>query len=109
MNFPLPSPLSPSRLIQGRGRGWHQVDYSVKVVLFTLKGLKVKVSGFRVKFIEVREGFDGCDKLKIIFKSRKNKVTKFSFILNMIKILIIKFWFVVEKNLICINENKIMY
>jgi len=45
----------------------------------------VKVSGFRVKFVEVCKLFDGCDRLKVIFKSRKNKITKFSFILNMIK------------------------
>jgi len=40
-----------------------------KLVLFTLRGLKVKVSGFRVKFVEVCEWFDECDRLKIIFKS----------------------------------------
>jgi len=40
-----------------------------KLVLFTLRGLEVKVSGFRVKFVEVCECFDGCDRLKIIFKS----------------------------------------
>ena len=45
------------------------MDYSVDFVLFTLRGLKVKVSGFRVKLVEVCEWFDGCDKLKIIFKS----------------------------------------
>jgi len=31
----------------------------------------VKVSGFRVNFVEVCEWFDGCDKLRIIFKLRK--------------------------------------
>jgi len=41
----------------------------MKVVLFTLRGLKVKMSEFRVKFVEVCEWFDGWDKLKIIFKS----------------------------------------
>jgi len=59
----------------------------------------VKDGGFRVNFIEVCEWFNGCDKLKIIFKSRKNKITKFSLILNMIKIIIINVWFVVEKNI----------
>jgi len=44
------------------------VDYSVKFVLFNLSGLKVKVGGFRVKFVEVYEWFDGCDRLKIIFQ-----------------------------------------
>jgi len=29
----------------------------------------MKVSGFRVKFVDVCEWFDGCDRLKIIFKS----------------------------------------
>ena len=29
----------------------------------------MKVSGFRVKFVDVCEWFDGCDWLKIIFKS----------------------------------------
>jgi len=53
--------------------------------LFTLRGLKVKVSGFRVKFVEVCKLFDGCDRLKVIFKSRKNKIIKFFFIFNMIK------------------------
>jgi len=28
----------------------------------------VNVSGFRVKFVDVCEGFHGCDRLKIIFK-----------------------------------------
>ena len=59
----------------------------------------MKVSGFRVNFIEVCEWFDGCDRLKIIFKSRKNIITKCSLILNMIKIIIINVWFVVEKNI----------
>jgi len=38
-----------------------------------------------LKFVEVCEWFDECDRLKVIFKSRKNKITKLSFILNMIK------------------------
>ena len=59
----------------------------------------MKDGGFRVNFIEVCEWFNGCDKLKIIFKSRKNKITKFSLILNMIKIIIINVWFVVEENI----------
>ena len=41
----------------------------MKLILFTLSGLKVKVGGFRVKFVDVCESFDGCDRLKIIFKS----------------------------------------
>jgi len=46
-----------------------KLDYSVKFVLFTLSELKVKVGGFRVKFVEVCEWFDESDRLKIIFKS----------------------------------------
>jgi len=34
-----------------------------KLVLFTLRGLKAKVGGFRVKFCKVCEWFDGCDRL----------------------------------------------
>jgi len=45
----------------------------------------VKVGGFRGKFVKVCEWFDGCDRLKIIFKSRKNKITKLSFILKIFK------------------------
>jgi len=45
----------------------------------------VKVGWFRVKFVKVFEGFDGCDGLKVIFKSRKNKITKLSFIFKIIK------------------------
>jgi len=50
-----------------------------------VRGLKVKEGGFRVKFVKVCEWFDRCDRLKIKFKSRKNKITKLSFILKMIK------------------------
>jgi len=42
-------------LIGEKGRGRHQVDYSVKFVLFILSGFKVKVGGFRVKFVKVCE------------------------------------------------------
>jgi len=72
-------------LIGRRWRGWHQVDYSVKFVLFTLSGLKVKVGGFRVKFVQVYAWVLGCDRLTIIFKSMKNKITKSSIILKIIK------------------------
>jgi len=41
----------------------------VKLILVTLRGLNVKVSGFRLKFVEAYEWFDGSDRLKIIFKS----------------------------------------
>jgi len=45
----------------------------------------VKVGGFKVQFVKVCKWFDWRDRLKIIFKSRKNKITKLSFILKMIK------------------------
>jgi len=45
----------------------------------------MKVYGFRVNFVDDCEWFDGYDRLKIIFKSRKNNITKLCFILNMIK------------------------
>ena len=44
----------------------------------------MKVSGFRVNFVEVGEWFNGCDRLKVKFKLKK-KITKLSLILNMIK------------------------
>ena len=43
-------PSLPQGWLEGE-RGWNQVDYSVKFLLFTLSGLKVKVGGFRVKFV----------------------------------------------------------
>jgi len=43
-------------------------------MFFTLSGLKVKVGGFRVMFVKVHEWFVGCDKLKIIFKSKKRRL-----------------------------------
>jgi len=61
----------------------------VKFVLFTLSGLKVKEDGFRVKFVKVCEWFDRCDRLAIIFILRKNKITKLSFILKWLKIIIV--------------------
>jgi len=56
-----------------------------EVCVVTLSGLKVKEGEFKVKFVKVCEWFDGCDRLKIIFKSRQKKITKLSFILKMIK------------------------
>jgi len=43
------------------------------------------MGGLRVKFVKVCEWFDGCDRLKIILKSKKNKITKLYFILKIIK------------------------
>jgi len=62
----------------------------------------VKVGVFTVKFVEVCEWFDGCDRLEIIFKSRKNVITKLSFILNMIK----NYYYI---SLICRRKNINMY
>jgi len=45
----------------------------------------VKVCGFSVKNVEVYECFDECYRLKVIFKWRKNKITKVPFILKIIK------------------------
>jgi len=63
----------------------------------------VKEGGFRVNFVKVCEWFDGSDRLEIIFKSRKNKITQLSFILNIIRNYHYIIWFVVEKN---INMHK---
>jgi len=43
------------------------------------------MGGLRVKFVKVCEWFDGCDRLKIIYKSKKNKISKLYFILKIIK------------------------
>jgi len=62
------------------------------------------------KFVKVCEWFDGCDKLKITFKWRKNKITKLSFIVKMIKNYhCISLISCRKKILICMNENKIFY
>jgi len=45
----------------------------------------MKVGGLRVKFVKICEWVDGCDRLEIIFKSSKNKITKLYFILKIIK------------------------
>jgi len=81
------------------------LDWEVCVV--TLTRLKVKEGRFRVKFVKVCEWFDGSHRMEIIFKTRKNKITKLSFILNMIRNYHYIIWFVVEKILICTNENNI--
>jgi len=62
----------------------------------------VKVGVFTIKFAEVCEWFNGCDRLEIIFKSRKNVITKLSFILNMIK----NYYYI---SLICRRKNINMY
>jgi len=80
-----------------------------EVCVVTLTGLKVKEGGFWVKFVKVCEWFNGSDRLEIIFKSRKNKITQLSFILNMIRNYHYIIWFVVEKILICTNKNNIFH
>ena len=81
----------------------------MKFGLFTLSGLKVKDGEFRVEFVRVCEWFDRCDRLKIIFKSRKKKITKLSSILKIIKNYYLQVWFVVEKISKCINQNNIFF
>ena len=71
--------------------------FECEVCVVTLSGLKVKEGGFRVKFVKVCEWFDGSDRLEIIFKSGKNKITQLSFILNIIRNYHYIIWFVVEK------------
>jgi len=77
-----------------------ELEYEVCVVHFNR--LKVKDGGFRVKFVKVCEWFDGYDRLKIIFKSRKNKITQLLFILKMIK----SYHCI---SLICVRKNINMY
>jgi len=69
----------------------------------------VKVSGLRIMFVEVCEWFDEFDRLKIIFKLRKNKITKLSFMLSMIKNYHYISLICCKKILICINEINIFY
>ena len=69
--------------------------------------LKLKVVGFRVKFVKVYEWFPGCDRLKIIFKSRKQKITKLFFILKIIKNYHYISLICLRKLLKCINESNI--
>ena len=76
-------------------------------MFFTLSGLKVKVGGFRVKYVKVYKWFVGCDRLKIIFKSRKNKITKLSIILKIIKNYHYISLICCKKILKCINESNI--
>jgi len=80
-----------------------------EVFVVPLSALKVKEGGFRVKFVKVCEWFDGSDRLEIIFKLRKYKITQLSFILNMIRNYHYIIWFLVEKILICTNENNIFH
>ena len=67
----------------------------------------MKVGGFRVKYVKVYEWFVGCDKLKIIIKSRKNKITKLSIILKIIKNYHYISLICRKKILKCINESNI--
>ena len=45
----------------------------------------MNVRGLTVKFVNVCEWFHGCDRLKIILKSKQNKITKLYFILKIIQ------------------------
>jgi len=73
-----------------------------EVCVVTLSGLKVKEGGFRAKFVKVCDWFDGSDRLEIIIKSWKNKITKLSFILKIIKNYHCISLICVEKLLMCI-------
>jgi len=52
-NFHLPSPSLSVKVDWRVSEMINSSGYSVMFVLFTLSGLKVKVGGFRVKFVEV--------------------------------------------------------
>jgi len=69
----------------------------------------VKVSRLRTKFVEVCEWFDEFDRLKIVFKLRKKKITKLSFMLSMIKNYHYISLICCKKILICIKEINICY
>ena len=105
-NFHLLSHHSLSMFIGGRG-DVNSIGLECQVWNVTLTGLRVKEGGFWVMFVKVCEWFNGSDRLEIIFKSRKNKITQLSFILNMIRNYHYIIWFVVEKIVICKNENNI--
>ena len=76
------------------------LEYEAWLVHF--KGLKVKVSGLRILFVEVCEWFAELDRLNIIFRSRKNNIMKLCFMLNMIK----NYHYI---SLICCKKNINMY
>ena len=76
--------------------------WECEVCVITLTGLKVKEGGFRVKFVKLCERFDWSDRLEIIFKSRKNKITKLCVILKMIK----NYHYI---SFICCRKNISMY
>jgi len=80
-----------------------------EVCVVTLSGLKVKEGWFRVRFVKVCEWFDGYDRLEIILKTWKNKITNLPFVFNMIRKYHYIILFVVEKILICTNENNIFH
>jgi len=81
--------LLPFSLPQGwlEGEGGDDIKWITvwSLCYSLLSWLKVRVGEFRVKFLKVCEWFDEIDKLNIIFNSRKNNITKMSFILNLIK------------------------
>jgi len=72
----------------------------VCVVYF--KCIKEESGGFRVKFVKVCEWFHAYNRLKNIFKSRKNRITKLPFILKIIK----NYHYII---LICRRKNIKMY
>ena len=56
-----------------------------EVCVVHFKWIKGEGEGFRIKFVNICDWFDGCDRLKIILKSKKNTITKLYFILKIIK------------------------
>ena len=76
------------------------LQFEVCVVHF--KWIKGERWWIQNKFVKGYEGFVGCARLKIIFKSRKNKITKLCLILNMIK-------YYHYISLICCRKNINMY
>jgi len=78
-----------------------------EICVVHFKLTKGKSGWFRVKFVKVYEWFAGCDRLKIIFKSRKKKITKLFFILKIIKNYHYISLICLRKLLKCINESNI--
>jgi len=69
----------------------------------------IQVSRLRTMFVEVCEWFDEFDRLKIVFKLRKKKITKLSFMLSMIKNYHDISLIYCKKILICIKKINIFY
>jgi len=73
-----------------------------EVCVIHFEWIKGERGGFRIQFVKVYVWFVGCDRIKIIFKSRKNNITKLSIILKIIK----NYHYI---SLICRRKNIKMY